>query len=412
MTARQPGKRVLVGGVLALVLALVCSLGPVAAHAKDDVAPWTYAYAGLDHFYNLEYQEAISDFQQAIKGDPDNPYFYNFLANTYLFQELRRVGALEGNLYDASNSFLQKKKPEPDPAVIQKMKENLAKAREICQARLEKNPNDVEALYVLGATYGVEGNYDFTILKSWYEALGAGNKANDLHEKVLKLDPNYQDAKLIPGVYQYIVGSIPGGVKWLAFLFGYHGSKQKGVRLLQAAMTKGKLTTSDAAFLLAIIYTREKHYDYTRKLLHSLSQFYPRNPLLPLEISRSYVREGKPKEALKHYAAVAKDMEDGKPGYDKLPRERVWYQVGVLAQQQGDYKQALDAFAKVMNGNSDEDDAVVLKAQSGLRRGEIYMAQNHPQLARAEYEKVAAMPDDQARHDAEERLRVLKASSP
>jgi tetratricopeptide (TPR) repeat protein len=388
---------------LSLLLAATLGSGPAGA-ATETVDPWVYYYAGQDHFYNLEYEEANRDSQDALAGDPNNPFFYNSVANTYLFQELYRLGQLEGNLYDASNSFLKEKKPEPDSAQMAKVKEALARVRSVCEARLQKNPRDVDALYNLGISYATEGNYKFTIEKSWFDALRAGNKANELHRKVLAIDPSYHDAKLVPGVYEYVVGSIPRSVKWLAFLFGYSGSRLRGIRLMQEAMTKGKLLTSGSAFLLAVVYTREKRHDYARTLFSSLQDYYPRNPLLPLEIARSYAREGKQKEALEQYVKVANDMEAGRPGYDKLPRERLWYQIGVLYQQRGEWTQALNAFAKITD-RSDSDG--LLKAYSGLRRGEIFLAQNRPDQARAEYQRVADLPYEATRLEARQRLRTL-----
>lgn len=46
--------------------------------------------SGFDHFYNLEYQEAIADFEKAIAQDPSNPDYHNHLAQSLLFQEMFR----------------------------------------------------------------------------------------------------------------------------------------------------------------------------------------------------------------------------------------------------------------------------------------------------------------------------------
>ncbi|MFQ5777598.1 MAG: tetratricopeptide repeat protein, partial [Terriglobia bacterium] len=317
MSQATQRKRKLARGAISTLVGVMLLAGSARANEID---PWTFAYAGLDHFYNVEYEEAIADFESAIARDPRNPVFYNFLANIYLFQELKHLGQLDGNLYDASNSFLKAEKPKPDPNQMAKIKNTLAKARALCKARLREDPRDADALYALGASYGIEANYKFTIERSWFQALRAGSKANDLHEKVLKIDPGYHDAKLIPGLYQYVVGSIPRGIKWFAFMIGYRGSKEKGIRLLQEAMQGGKIVTSDAATLLALIYSREKDFNYARTLLGALIEYYPRNALLRLEYGRTYSRERKGKEALEVYAAVARDMEAGRPGYDKLPR--------------------------------------------------------------------------------------------
>lgn len=387
-----------------VLLLFVCLLGPEQARANE-VDPWVYAHAGVDHFYNFEYPQAIANFKKAIERDPDNLLFRNYLGNTYLFIELSRLGKLEGNLYDASNAFLKEKtEKEPDPKTIGLFKEQVKLVRARAEARLKKNSRDVEALYALGATYGMEGNYLFTIEKKYFDALKAGGKANELHEKVLKIDPNYHDAKLIPGVYEYVVGSIPRSVKWLAFLFGYRGNRERGVQLLQETMVKGKLAATDAAFLLAVVYNREKQFEYSRRLLTRMSEFFPRNPLIRLEIGRTYTREGLPDKTIEHYVAVAKDVDAGKYAPDKVPRERLWYQIGVMYQQQGKYVEALNAYGRVTDRHEGDG---LMKAYSGLRRGEIFLAQNRMDRARAEYERVAAMPYDEPRKEAQSRLRTM-----
>ena len=373
--------------------------------AADDVDPWVFAQAGHEHFYNLEYDDAIADFEKAVAGSPENPLFYNYLANTYLFREMHRLGLLDGNLYDASNSFIESKKPEPNPTEIARINGLLHRVRGLCEARIKKHPRDSDALYALGVTYAIEGSMKFTLDKSWTEALRAGSRANDYHEKVLLLDPSYHDAKLVTGMYQYIVGSIPRSVRWLAFLFGYRGSRTRGVELMQEAMTKGKNTSSAAAFLLSIVYAREKKHEYSRRLLRPLSEYFPRNPYIPLEMARSYTREGNPKKALELYVQAARDMEAGRPGYHRLPRERLWYQIGVLYQREGQYAEALAAYARVSDHSGADG---LLKAYTGLRRGEIYLAQNRLESARSEYQRVAAMPYEEARRQAEARLRSLK----
>ena len=391
--------------LLPFALSLALSfLTPLRSAASDEVDPWAYAYAGQDHFYNLEYREALADFDRALAIEPRNPVFHNYVANTLLFQEMYRLGLLDGNLYDASNSFLEVKKLEPDPEQIAKLKATLARVRALCEARLKENSRDTEALYALGISYAIEGSYKFTIEKSWLDALRTGSRANEFHEKLLRLDPTYHDAKLVPGVYQYVMGSIPGGVKWLAFLFGYRGSRTRGLQLMQEAMTHGKHATSAAAFLLAVAYTRERYHQYSRQILSSLADYYPRNPLIRLEIARTYSREGNQEKALEAYVQVARDMERGRPGYNKLPRERLWYQIGVLYQKQNQWNEALDAYARVTEKPTADG---LLKAYTGLRRGEIFLAQNHPDRARAEFERVAAMPYEEARRQAEERLRTL-----
>jgi tetratricopeptide (TPR) repeat protein len=139
-------------------------------------------------------------------------------------------------------------------------------------------------------------------------------------------------------------------------------------------------------------------------LYETLSQYYPRNLLLRLEVGRTYEREGNRAAALEVYTQVVEQVEAGVPGYSKVPRERLYYQIGIMHLQMGELDQALSAFSHV--GEREEGDGLV-KAFSALRRGEIYVAQKQPERARAEFERVAAMPYEEPRQLAQQRLRAL-----
>jgi len=388
---------------LAAALSLGLALGGVAARA-DGVDPWVYAHAGLDHFYNLEYDEAIADLQKALEGDPDNVLFHNYLTNVFLFQELYRTRRLEGNLYAASNAFLKAQTPKPDPERMALIRQRVATVKQLCQQRLQENRYDTEALYAQGVAYSIEANYKFTLEKKYLDALRAASKANQLHRQVLKLDPNYHDAKLVPGLYQYVVGSLPGGIKFLVFLIGHRGNKSRGIALLQDAIANGQQVSSGAAILLGVVYNREKKHAYARQLYETLSQYYPRNLLLRLEVGRTYEREGNRAAALEVYTQVVEQVEAGVPGYSKVPRERLYYQIGIMHLQVGELDRALSAFFHV--SEREEGDGLV-KAFSALRRGEIHVAQKQLERARAEFERVAAMPYEEPRRLAQQRLRAL-----
>src|SRR3989304_4656216 len=73
---------------------------------------------GLDHFYNLEYDQAIAKFEQLRADDPTNPAWQNHVALGYFYKELLQGGALEGDLFDASNKFFKTKKFPVDPFLV------------------------------------------------------------------------------------------------------------------------------------------------------------------------------------------------------------------------------------------------------------------------------------------------------
>ena len=94
---------------------------------------------GYDHFYNLEYPEAIADFERAIALHPNDPELHNHLAQAIVFQEMYRDGALESELVSGNNSFLRRPKLNPYAGrPRRRFLGEVAKAMPLAQARAGK----------------------------------------------------------------------------------------------------------------------------------------------------------------------------------------------------------------------------------------------------------------------------------
>ena len=46
--------------------------------------------SGYEHFYNLEYDKALTLFREAAAKQPDDPDLHNHIAETLLFREMFR----------------------------------------------------------------------------------------------------------------------------------------------------------------------------------------------------------------------------------------------------------------------------------------------------------------------------------
>src|SRR5262245_58176199 len=53
----------------------------------------------FDHFYNMDYDRSIQEFEQVLKRHPDDPFAVNHLLIAVLFQELYRMGAMDTSEY-------------------------------------------------------------------------------------------------------------------------------------------------------------------------------------------------------------------------------------------------------------------------------------------------------------------------
>src|SRR5580700_5838914 len=78
---------------------------------------------GFDHFYNLEYDKAIHEFEAAQQAHPNDPFAVNHTLAAVIFKELYRIGALDTESY-AADSFLTKRLAEPlDPNARDRVKQ-------------------------------------------------------------------------------------------------------------------------------------------------------------------------------------------------------------------------------------------------------------------------------------------------
>lgn len=178
---------------------------PEAAFARTEDPQVT---SGFEHFYNLEYDRALADFYQASKAHPNDAEVHNNIAQTLLYREMFRDGALETELVSGNNAFLRSKKLNTTPEVAKQFDDQINQAISLSNAQLTKNSRDTEALYALGVSYGLRSNYNFLVRKAWRDALSDATQARRMHDRVLEIDPSNVDALLVAGVHEYIVGSL------------------------------------------------------------------------------------------------------------------------------------------------------------------------------------------------------------
>lgn len=244
--------------------------------------------AGFDALYNLDYETARKNFKELAQFFPDHPAGPQFLAATLWTQTLNESRRLQSTLYN-TDSFYAQKEDKPDPRMVEEFRGLTRTAAQLARARLKRNPKDAEALYFLGATEGLKAAFAVAVQRSFMSSLGDGSSSVEHHREVIKLDPNFHDAELTIGLYDYVVGSLPAPVKLLASIVGTHGSKKRGLLTLQRVASEGRWARDDASALLIVLFKREKRFDEALTLSRSLGAKYPRNYLFKLETADALV---------------------------------------------------------------------------------------------------------------------------
>src|SRR6266568_356015 len=230
----------------------------------------------FEHFYNMDYDRSTQEFTQILQRHPDDPDAINHLLNVVLFHELYRIGALNAGEY-ANDSFVNTSPRRADPRTCEQIKSLVQKAMAIEERRLQANSKDVGALYARGVTRAQFATYTALIERAWFSALRNAVGARHDHERVLELNPQSLDAKLIVGAHNYVVGSLPWGVKAAASMVGLGGNKEKGIQYLRDCAQGNGETSVDAQILLVVFLRREHRYDEALPISRALIPRFPQN---------------------------------------------------------------------------------------------------------------------------------------
>jgi tetratricopeptide (TPR) repeat protein len=350
---------------------------------------------GFDHFYNLEYDQALADFEIAAKQDPQAIGPQNHIAQTLLYREMYRNGALETELVSGNNPFLRREKMNPTVEVQKEFTEAIDKAISLANARLEKNPDDTSALYGRGVAYGLRANYNFLVRKAWRDALHDATDARKDCNRVSELDPANYDARLIEGVHDYVVGSLPWTWRMLGFLVGFHGDKERGLRMIEEVSHKGRLTSIDAKVLLCALYRREGQAGKALPLLEELQKRYPRNHLVLFEQAQMYSQLGDKNKAVAAIDKIVDMKKAGLPGYASVPWEKIYFQLGNIQFWYNDLDRALDNLKKVTASHNEVD--LNTGVLAWMRMGQIYDMKNRRNDAIEAYKHaIAFAPEAEA----------------
>ena len=242
---------------------------------------------GYEALYSLDYETANRLFQEMVRLFPDHPAGPQCLAATLWLQELNRSRQRQASLYSTESFYAGEDKP--DPRVVEQFHHWTRTAKLLAEARLRRNPRDVEALYFLGVTEGLKAVFAAAVERRFMAALSDSSRAVDRHREVLKLDPNFHDAELSIGMYDYIMGTLPLPIKMLASIGGVRGSKKRGLETLERVAREGRWARGIARLLLVDLYKREKRWTEALAVARELATRYPRNYLFQLQAADALV---------------------------------------------------------------------------------------------------------------------------
>ena len=341
--------------------------------------------SAFEHFYNMDYDRSIQEFTQVSQRHPDDPDAINHLLTVVLFHELYRIGALNPGEY-ANDSFVNAAHRPADKKTCDQIKSLVQRALAIEDKRLSANPKDVAAIYARGVTKAQFATYTALIERAWFSALRNAVGARHDHERVLELNPQSLDAKLIVGAHNYVVGSLPWGVKAASSVVGLGGNKEKGLEYLQEAAAGTTETSIDAKIVLVVFLRRERRFDEALQILRTLEPAYPHNLLFALEDGNLLRAKGQQREAEAVYRKVWQDGRNGR--YSGLHYEIAAVALGDLLRSQKNFAAAAAAYEQIAEIQKPEPDVA---QKAALEAGEMYDLLQKRDLALKNYEAAVAL---------------------
>ncbi|MFN3393161.1 MAG: tetratricopeptide repeat protein [Candidatus Thermochlorobacter sp.] len=335
---------------------------------------------GIDLIYNLEFEKAEKIFTEIRSKDSKSPIGHFFLGMTLWWKMMLDIDNVQHD--EQFCDFMEK-------------------TIEVCEERLERNSEDVEALFFKCGSLGFRGRLRAN-RESWLKAASDGKDALPIVNKLQKLDKDNYDILFGLGLYNYYAEVIPEkipAVRPLALLFP-KGDKLKGIKQLELAAEKSRYARTESLyFLLQIYYVYEKDYVKAIEYARRLYQKYPRNVVFHTFLGRALASGGYWHEAEAVYNDVLQKSKSGTENYGDRAAREAHFHLGMAMMNSRKISQALEHFkhAEALCKKIDKEPSAY-QALTALRLGMIYDLQGDHNAAVTHYKKVLQMKNYQNSH--------------
>jgi tetratricopeptide (TPR) repeat protein len=343
--------------------------------------------SGIKQIYNIKFPEAEQTFRNLISDYPDHPAGRFFLAMIEWWKILLNLDS-----------------EEHDEIFFQKLEDVIFQ----CDNLLDKNPENVDALFFKGGAIGFRGRLRAN-RNSWLKAADDGRDALPIVERAANLNPDNVDVQLGFGIYNYYAEVIPDEYPIIKplMLFFPSGDKKKGIEQLNNTAHNGKYAKYEAQYFLMTLYFNYENNPYkAEEYAEMLTKEFPDNPVFQRWKGRIAAKKGDYFTAASVFNSVLDKMKLGYPGYDvhKVIREATYY-VGYQYFNTNKLDSAAYYFRECarVSRETDKEEASGFQANAVLYIGMINDLWGNRDAAISSYKKVLDMDEYANSHKQAER---------
>jgi tetratricopeptide (TPR) repeat protein len=264
--------RFLLSAALLACSACFTCAAPATLPAGMEIPP--AAMAGLDKLYAGNPDGALEEFRALEQAQPDHPLGYMLEGEARWWNIFCSTAEFKFGMVE----IWRRPKLHEDQAYFDVAQKVIA----LAEARLARGESAEMHFYSAMGESLAARLYGLRLERG--NAARSGVRAREHFLRALALEPNFADADLGIGLYNYYVDTLSAMARILRFFMGIPGgNKEEGIRQLRRAMTEGTLARVEARFYLARdlrLYDRD--YERALVVLAPLNEQYPANPFFAL----------------------------------------------------------------------------------------------------------------------------------
>ncbi|WP_340103796.1 tetratricopeptide repeat protein [Rhodohalobacter sp. 8-1] len=207
------------------------------------------------------------------------------------------------------------------------------RAVDLSEQRLANNPSDTTMVFLLSGLHGYRSLVAASE-KEYRIAMQSGVTGFTYTRQLLSIDSNRPDAQIGRGMFYYMVGSIPGEVRWLTNLAGIRGDIEMGFRELEKAAESDNAVRYDAMMMLMYLHEKEKEITKAVEYAERLTDRYSENVIFLYKAAELYELLGNTEQAAEKYRLVISLNNENLHELTEMSKTRVdeLYALGLIDQ--------------------------------------------------------------------------------
>lgn len=304
------------------IFLLFTLLLPLIGNSPIDINGYDHqiVYWSFDH----QFEKANNLVDEKIEENPNIPKYY-FLKIVTL--SLQHLADSDNYGFEERYEFRKQKNKE----LIEYTERALDKFDD-----LEMTPDNKFYLAnmhgYLGRMYSFEGSY--------MAAFSNAKKGKDALEELVEEHPEFYDAYLLLGMFEYYADRLSGVTKFITSILGFSGDRSTGLQYLKIAQQKGELTKPFAEFILGETYTFQESNNFDAvRYFETLIRRYKNNSSFYDWYVRLLIQLDRLKDAEQ---AITNDVKNHVWGYTK----------GIFYFKNAEYQKTIDSLSAAIESKS------------------------------------------------------------